>query len=521
LVSILAITVAAYYQIINCGFISFDDSVYVIDNDMIKVGFSFESIRWAFTTQTDGNWFPLTWISYILDTTIAGSSPRTYHVFNLIYHLINSSLLFAALYALTGNVNRSAIVMGLFALHPLHVESVAWISERKDLLSLFFFFLTVISYAKYRKHQCASKYLITILLFACGLMSKSMLVSTPLLFLLLDYWPLGKYKSIFSKEFGSLLIEKIPFFFLSLLSGIITYNVQKHKAVVSFVESSLLINVKNALVSYCSYIYKTFVPINLSVIYTFPNEIPFLKVVTSISFLVIVSIMVLRRKERPYLMVGWYWYLVSLLPVIGIIRVGKQSMADRYTYLPHIGLFVLLVWGISELRFVSKVSRRTNIAIVMCVFIVMSTITWNQVSKWKTSISLFNHAISVTDNNWVALGVLGYDYLTNNELDKAFVFLNKSLSVNPKNVMALYNMGILQNKLRNRDYALELFNKIITIEPDYRMAYYQIGLQLLFRGDVAGALQQHNILKELDDGLAKQLLGLIRIQINSVATIAH
>lgn len=516
LLLILALTITAYAQLVNCGYISFDDAVYVIENDNVKVGFNIESIRWAFLTNNDGNWFPLTWLSYMLDVAVAGSSPGTYHVSNLLYHLINISLLFAALFIITGNTYRCAFVAALFALHPLHVESVAWISERKDLLSTLFFLLTVISYTKYRERQGGFRYLTTLVLFACGLMSKSMLVSTPLLLLLLDYWPLNKFSSLISREFRTLFIEKVPFFILSIISAIITYNVQKHKAVVSFVESSLLTNVKNAIVSYYIYIYKTFIPTKLAVIYPFQADISSIKVIAATVFLLFFSIVVIMaRKERPYLIVGWFWFLISLVPVIGIIRVGKQSLADRYTYLPHIGFFILLVWGISELQLVNKISLKAKAAITIVIFSALSAATWNQVSYWKSSKSLFNHALDVTENNWIALGVLGYDYITANELDNALQLLNKSLALNPKNVMALYNMGVLQNKFGNRDQALQYFKRVITIEPDYRMAHYQIGLQLLFKQDTVGALQSYNILNDLDQNLARQLLGSIRLQNSS------
>lgn len=516
LVFVWALTVTVYSQVANFGYVSYDDAVYVIENDNIKTGFTLESIRWALVTNTDGNWFPLTWLSYMLDVAVAGSSPGTYHVSNLIYHLINSTLLFTALYLTAGRLYRCALVTALFALHPLHVESVAWISERKDLLSSLFFFLTIISYKYYRDRQGVFKYLLTLTLFACGLMSKPMLVSTPLLLLLLDYWPLKKYSSLVSREFRNLLIEKIPFFILSIISAIVTYNVQKHKAVVSFVESSLLTNFKNAAVSYIVYIYNTFVPIKLAVIYPFRSDIGLVTALAAAALLVAVSAaVILLRKERPYLVVGWFWYLISLLPVIGIIRVGKQSLADRYTYLPLIGFFVLFVWAVSEFRFVEKISVKTRTAVLVVALSLLSIVTWHQVGYWKNSKTLFTHTVDVTDDNWIALGVLGYDYITANELDKALVVLNKSLALNPENTMALYNMGILQNKLGNRSYALQQFQKVVAIEPDYRLAHYQIGLQLLYNGDTVGALQQHSILEDIDADLARQLMSSIVIKSNS------
>lgn len=515
LLLICTATTAAYYQVFYGGFISYDDAVYVIENYNIKTGISLESIRWALLTKTDGNWFPITWLSYMLDIVVADPSPRTFHISNLLYHLANSSLLLVALYLMTGHVYRSAIVAALFALHPLHVESVAWISERKDLMSGFFLMLTLIAYTKYRQQQNVARYLVTLVLFACGLMSKPMLVTLPLLLLLLDYWPLKKYDSIFSRKFRLLALEKIPFFILSIASAIITYNVQKHKAVVSYAESSLLTNVKNAAVSYVMYIYKTFVPTKLAVIYPFQADISTLKVLTAGLLIVAVSLWVIvKKKEKPYLLVGWCWYIIALLPVIGIIRVGKQSMADRYAYIPHIGFFILLVWWASESSFINKIGSKVKIIAVVCLLLVLTTLTWRQTGRWKTSLELFTHTVDVTENNWVALGVLGFDYITSNDLDKALLVLNKSLSLNPKNTMALFNMGVLQNKLGNRGVALEHFRRVVAIEPDYRMAHYQIGLQLLYGGDTVGALAEYNILLDLDPDLARQLMSSILIRNN-------
>lgn len=506
-------TAVAYSQVIQCGFVSFDDPVDIINNYNIKNGITLESIRWAFTAVTDGNGFPLTWLSYMLDISIAGEHAQELHVINLLYHLLNSSLLFVILFKLTGHINRSAFVAALFALHPLHVESVAWISERKDLLSTLFLFLTIISYAKYKDSRSVFSYFMTLILFVCGLMSKSMLVTVPLLLLLLDFWPLNRTASVTGKEFRKLLLEKIPFFLFSLMSGVITFNALKHKAVISFVESTLLANVKNALISYTMYLYKTFIPTKLSILYPFEPEIGSAKVLFAVLVLTVVSTgAIMLKKEKPYLFVGWFWYLISLLPVIGLIRVGNQSMADRYTYIPLIGIFIVLVWGISEIKLVQKIGGNVKAVMTIAVFSVLSVLTWNQVGYWKDSISLFGNAVEVTENNWFALGVLGLEYSNRNELDKAFALLSTSLSLNPKNAMSLYNMGVLQNKMGNRTQALHYFQKTVAIEPDYPMSHYQIGVNLLFSGDIAGALNEYRYLKVYDSGLSQQLLSAIMIQ---------
>lgn len=510
LLLILLATAASYSQVINFGFISLDDSEYVIDNQHIKTGFTLDSMRWAFTTRTDGNWFPLTWLSYMLDIVIAGSSPRTIHISNLLYHLTNITLLFAVLYQMTRRVYLCALVTALFALHPLHVEPVVWISERKELLCMLFFLLTIFSYSNYLERRSLFRYVLTVAFFALGLMSKSMLVSAPLLLLLMDYWPLKRFTSITSREFGMVALEKIPFLILSLASSIVTYNVQKYSGVVSFTESPLSTNLKNAVISYVMYIYKTCVPLNLSVIYPFQDEIKTSKAIFAALIIATVSFLVVRwRKEKPYLMVGWFWYLIALLPVIGIIRIGKQSMADRYTYLPHIGIFILLVWGVSEYAPIVKLHNNIKIFITTIIVGLLSVLTWNQVSYWKSSISLFSRAVEVTENNWVALGILGYDYIMWGERDKGLVLLNKSLDIYPKNVMALYNMGMLQGESGNHDIAGAYFKKVLALEPNYRNAHYQLGLELLYSGDTVGALKEHKILQALSPELAQYLMDKI------------
>lgn len=505
------VTAAAYCQVANNGFISLDDARYVIDNSMVKGGFTLESIRWALTTRTDGNWFPLTWLSYTLDVSLAGSSARTIHISNLVYHLLNSSLLFAVLFRMTGAVYRSFMVALLFAIHPLHVESVAWVSERKDVLSTFFLLLTMLAYTRYSAKRNLFWYGLSLALFACGLMSKSMLVSTPLLLLLLDFWPLQKYSSFGSRAFVVSALEKIPFLILALFSAISTYNFQNN-AITPYAVSSLFTNIKNAAVSYLLYIYKTFVPLKLAVLYPFDANISMLNFVAASVVLIVVSVLVLvNRNKRPYFMVGWYWFIVALVPVIGIVRVGDQSMADRYTYIPHIGLFIVLVWAVSEFRLVAGFTFKVKFALAVAIFSLLTVLTWNQVGRWRTSESLFSYTVEVTENNWFAMAILGYDYLARNELQKAEDMLRRSLAIKPKNPMALYNLGVVQNKLGNSDAALEQYKKAIAIDSRDTMAHYQIGLILLNRGDSKAALEVCDTLKTLDPQISRQLYNFILI----------
>lgn len=506
-----------YSPSITGEFIAFDDNVYVYQNIQVQKGLSAENIQWSFYTTTDGNWFPLTWLSYMLDVSIAGNfKATTFHISNIVYHSVNSILAFTALYLMTGAIGRSFIVAGLFALHPLHVESVAWIAERKDLLSAFFFFLTLIAYTRYLKQRSTARYLATLSLFTCGLMSKPMLVSVPLLLLLLDYWPFQRFKSFSEREFRQVIYEKIPFYFLSVISCIITYYVQKQKAIVNYETSPLTLNIKNAAVSYVDYLHKTFIPLKLAVLYPFPAHISILKVALATLFLGFCTFMAIRlTKDKKHVIVGWLWFLISLLPVIGIIRVGTQAMADRYTYIPLVGIFILLVWEISDSTFVKKISINVRTTIVAFIFSVLAVLTWTQTGHWRSTFSLFSHAVNVTENNWVALGVLSEYYASRNDNKMEYETLSKSLAIFPQNASAQLRMGMLQFRMGDREQAIAAYKKAVEIDPLQSLAHYQLGLQLSSKGDTARAFKQYTILKDLDPDFARQLLSHIQIQNHS------
>ena len=352
-ISILCI----YWQVRHFSFVNYDDPQYVTANYAVQAGLAFENIRWAFTAVHANNWHPLTWLSHMLDCQIYGLDPGRHHLTNVLFHILNTLLLFLVFKKMTGALWKSAFVAALFALHPLHVESVVWVAERKDVLSTFFFMLTLWSYTRYVERTNLYNYLMVLLFFMLGLMTKPMLVTLPFVFLLLDYWPLQRFCFGSSDSNGQrsfywgLVWEKMPLFILSSASSVVTYLVQKSSgAVNSLAAIPFHVRIANALLSYVSYIEKMLWPEHLAVLYPYPNVILPWKIVCAGLLLMMISVFIFRRlRSKPYLAVGWLWYLGTLVPVIGIVQVGAQAMADRYTYVPLIGIFFIAAWGGADL----------------------------------------------------------------------------------------------------------------------------------------------------------------------------
>jgi hypothetical protein len=357
IIAVIALaTVAAYLPTLNAGFVNFDDDIYVRDNSHVLGGPTPTAIVWAFTSiERSGNWHPLTWISYMIDVKVFGCEPRALHAVNVLIHILNSALVYLLLFRATSRPWRSGMVAALFALHPLHVESVAWISERKDVLSTVFWLLAMLSYLRYCRKPSLVAYAGVAGLMVIGLMCKPMVVTLPLTLLLLDYWPLGRLAGLEAKM-GSraavtrLVAEKLPLFALSAASAVITLIAQKAGgAVAQTAELPFVARFSNALVSYVAYIIKMIYPMRLAVVYPHPGpNLPWWQVALSSLALIGFTVFIVRRAKRDYLRMGWLWYLLTLVPVIGLVQVGGQGMADRYTYVPLIGLFVAIVWAICD-----------------------------------------------------------------------------------------------------------------------------------------------------------------------------
>ena len=403
-------TLAVYWQVQNFDFVNFHDDDYVYENRHVKEGLTLESVTWAFTTIHAGNWHPLTWLSHMLDSHVYGMNSGRHHLTNLLFHIANTLLMFMVFRKMTDSLWQSGFVAGLFALHPLHVESVAWVSERKDVLSTFFWMLTKWSYIWYVEHPVVRRYILVVLFFALGLMSKPMLVTLPFVLLLLDFYPLNRFQ--FQQSDGSanaqqksialrLILEKTPLFVLVAMSSAITFYAQKHGgAVASLKVIPLKARVANALVSYANYIGKMVYPSKLTVLYPHPGMLPWWKIAGACFLLVSISFLAIRVvKQSPYFAMGWLWYLGTLVPVIGLVQVGSQSMADRYTYVPLIGIFIIIAWGIPELVAQWRYRKIWLATLATVILTILMAMTWKQVGYWKNSITLFEHTLKVTTNN--------------------------------------------------------------------------------------------------------------------------
>jgi tetratricopeptide (TPR) repeat protein len=510
-----ASTLLVFRQVRNFDFITFDDTAYVSENPHITTGLKIDNIIWAFTAKQVGNWHPLTGLSLMLDCQLfraaslpGGPNPGWIHLVNVFFHIINTLLLFAVLKKMTGSLWPSAFVAALFALHPMHIESVAWIAERKDVLSTFFFMLTLLAYCRYTQQQNKTIYFFALLTFAFGLMAKPMLVTLPFVLLLLDYWPLGRFEvvknkkaAVAQKSFGLLILEKLPFFVLAAVSSVITFFVQRSSGAVADIHNiPLQSRFANAVVSYAEYVGKMFWPTNLAVFYPFPQAgLPPRQITLSILLLAVISILVIRLGRRQkYLPVGWFWFIGILVPVIGIVQVGDQAMADRYTYIPYIGLFIMLAWGLPEL--LSKLAlsagngwRYQKIVLGVSMLIVPAALgiyTFRQVSYWKNSITLFSHAINVTKNNYLAHTNLGDDLSRQGKIPLAIEHYRKSLQLQPDSAYVHNNLGFALAIQGNYAQAVTQFNQAIKLKPDLAKAHNNLAKAFVAQNRFDDAFEQ-------------------------------
>lgn len=464
-VVICAATLAIYWQARNFQFIDFDDLGYVVNNPHVLGGLNRDNIRWAFTDFHLANWHPLTWMSLMLDATlhrkpaIGAASPVDaggFHLTNVLLHVACAWILFQTVYGMTDAPWPSVFVAGLFALHPLHVESVAWVAERKDVLSTFFGFLAIGAYGRFVRNHAPRWRWITLALFTCSLLAKQMFVTLPFFFLLLDYWPLRRFDARFAdaddarRPFGRLLFEKIPFFGMAFLFCVVVYFAQREGGAVRAVEKYPLdVRVANAVVAYAEYLARMLWPTRLCFYYPHPgNTLPWWKVAVSAGVLLATTVGVLRWSRREkYLPVGWFWYLGTLVPVIGLVQVGDQAKADRYTYLPLVGPFLMIAWGLASLMDRLPWSARTKdhayAAIVTIVLSVLSLLTYRQVGTWRDSETLFRHAVTVHPNNHFAYSKLGEIYHKAFRLGEAEQAYRASIRIKPEFAEAQGNILVV------------------------------------------------------------------------------
>jgi tetratricopeptide (TPR) repeat protein len=492
---LFGVTFAVYWPVLRCDFINYDDDLYVTSNVQVQNGLTWASIKWAFSHTVAFNWHPLTMLSHMLDCQCYGLKPWGHHLTSVVIHALNGMLVFVVLRQLTGAVWRSFWVAALFSLHPLRVESVAWVAERKDVLSGFFGLLTLIFYVCYverlkiRQAKYHIYYGLALIFFAGGLLSKAMLVTWPFVMLLLDYWPLGRFQR---GNAWSLVKEKIPFLALAVLTSVVTLIVQKQEGAVKTFESLPLgARAANALISYGRYLGKIFWPTDLAVFYPHPGYWPMVQVLLAGGLILgITGLFWSQRQRFPFLLMGWLWYCGTLVPVIGLVQVGEQSMADRYTYLPSLGLLILLIWGMAELVQRWHQLRIPLLAAGAVVLVLCLQQTRQQLGYWHTSETLFEHAQAVTQNNALAHINLGAAYGKEGRVDEAISQFQDALRIQPGAVRAHHNLGLALDQKGRIDDAIDQFAEAQRLKPD------DAGI----RNDLGSALNQK---QQTDEAIAQ------------------
>ena len=508
------LSLAVFSRTIRYDFVNFDDDMYVYNAPAIQAGPTLKGIVAAFTSPHARNWHPLTTLSHMLDCRLYGLNAGGHHATNVLLHSIAALLLFHMLRQMTGALWKSAIVAALFAVHPLHVESVAWVSERKDVLSAVFFFLMLDAYVRYTRSASIKRYVLVTALFVAGLMSKPMLVTAPIVLLGLDYWPLCRFDQVARtrgkakiRQSGNrrriiqrLFLEKVPWLILSVGAGIATFALQK-RAAGSIPALPFLWRAQNAVMSYVIYAWKTLWPTRLAVLYPHPDDtLATWQVALAIAFLLAITYAaIVWRHKRPYLFTGWFWYLVMLVPVIGLIQVGEQGHADRYTYLPSIGLFLIAVWAVGDVAAVGQVGLWRGVATAGAVVVVaaLACTAFTQTSYWRNSETLWTHTLAVTTDNDVAHNNLGYLCVDRGELDKAMSHFEAASKIRSGKLDPHYNLGTafvemnLGDALARKgqpDEAMAHFEQAIKLQPDYAEAYYNRGNVLFAKGRIDEAI---------------------------------
>jgi tetratricopeptide (TPR) repeat protein len=470
-----------FYPITGDGFINYDDNDYVTDNVHVQGGLTWRQIGWAFTNTDAANWHPLTWLSHMLDCQLYGANPWGHHLTSVLIHAVNAVLVFVVLRGMTGALWRSLFAALLFGLHPLRVESVAWIAERKDVLGAMFWLLALWSYLGHtrsktpRSRRATVNYWLALVCFALGLMSKPMVVTLPFALLLLDYWPLHRM----NKDNAARLVwEKGPFFLLAAAGSVCAFLAQKSQgAVMDFLP--LNYRLETAVMAYARYLGKFLYPVNLAILYPHPINWPLAGVWAALALFVAISVAVIvARRSRPYGVTGWLWYAGTLAPVIGVVQIGSQSLADRYTYLPGIGLIIILTWGVCDLAGGLPGKRLVLSSAATAVILACMGLTRHQISFWKDSGTVFGHAVAVTDNSYVARKSLADFYCTQGRTDEAMALYRQALKMYPNYEGAHLNLGAALNQTGQPNEAIEEFQRAIRLKPDDPSAYNDLGAVL-------------------------------------------
>jgi Flp pilus assembly protein TadD len=499
---LIVATVLVFWPVKNHEFLNYDDNEYVTENPQVKDGLTFKGFLWAFTTTHAANWHPITWLSHMMDCDLYGLAPGGHHLTNVLFHIANALLLFFILHRMTKALWVSGFVAALFAVHPLHVESVAWVAERKDVLSTFFWMLTLGAYLYYVKRPGVGRYSWVIAFFGLGLQAKPMVATLPFVLLLIDYWPLRRFRSgpsedgpssegpsriSFRKQTSSalgLFSEKIPLFVLSAASSLFTYLAQQKGGGLKSVEAyPLATRAVNAMVSYAGYIRKMIWPEGMAFFYPYPETFPIWEVVGSILLLSCISFLVVRyARKHPFLLVGWLWYLGTLVPVIGLIQVGNQAMADRYTYIPLVGLFLVAGMGFSCLSEKWRYRKVFLGASMGLALLLLMVITRLQVNHWQNNFTLFEHALKVTSDNFLAHNNLGVAVAEQGKLDEAIAHFREAIRINPNYLDAHYNLGVNLAKQGKYEEAMDHYKEAFRIAPHDAETHNKVGILLAREG---------------------------------------
>lgn len=523
-------TLVLYNPIAHANFINFDDDRYVYANPHVLQGFHWKTIAWAFASVQESNWHPLTWLSHALDSQIFGLNPAGHHYVNVLFHACNAVLLFIVLKRATKFVGRSFVVAALFAVHPLNVESVAWIAERKNVLCTLFFLLTLFAYLIYARRPSLGRYLFVACMFSLGLMAKPMVVTLPFVLLLFDYWPLQRISNrnqkkgaglnqdsanfdVPARTFQWLLLEKAPLLLLAIASSLVTLVAQrKGGAVSSTTAVTMGSRIGNAFVSYWRYIEKTVVPIHLAPLYPYPTSgLPPLLVVGAILELLGITVVVFVIQGKKYLRMGWLWFLGTLVPVIGLVQIGNQAMADRYAYIPLIGLFILAVWGAADLADKFHSGMIYTVALVACIIAGFSLITENQLAYWRDSIPLWSHTVAVTRNNFVAEDNFGNALALEGKDEEALSHFQAALRIKSDDPVAELNIGVYDQRHHQLQPSVGWFQNVLghTMNASLRMqAYTDMGASYRMLGDYAQAQTSYQSSLELDSSDTGAIVGL-------------
>jgi tetratricopeptide (TPR) repeat protein len=522
---LVATTWFVFGQTLGHDFTNYDDNTYVYQNPKVTAGLTFAGLSWAFTHVHAQNWHPLTTISHMLDCSLYGLTPRGHHFTNVLLHTVAVLVLFFVLRQMTGAFWRSAFVAALFAIHPLRVESVAWIAERKDVLSGLFFMFTLGAYTRYARNPSIGRYIMMSILLVCGLMSKPMLVTTPLVLLLLDWWPLGRFagpnlrgpesrrRSSLDRQLNvnRVILEKVPLLILSSASAIITFLAQR-QAIGLPAELPITWRINNAIMSYMLYVWQMFWPVKLAVFYPHPeNQLPTWEIIFAAVFVAAITITaIILRKKRPYVMTGWLWYLGMLAPVIGIVQVGWQARADRYTYLPHIGLYIALTWTVAE----SAGNRRTRKVVAALAVAIVTALSWiarTQASYWRNSETLWRHALMVTGDNDVAQNNVGIVLWAQGKLEEAISHFRSALKIRSQNAPAQDNLAKALLEKGEVAEALLHARKLVELQPENLEGRNIVGTILFQEGRAKDAVAEWEgvLAIEADNGNAASNLAWV------------